>query len=76
MQQPKRKASKRQQLTTACQGQTKKYLLGVGVAMMGTMVAAPPANRSLHGSSRGKHQDELESRSGRVGTMGPETMVP
>lgn len=52
-----------------------KYLLGVGVAMMGTMVAAPPANGSLHGSSRGEHQDELKSRSSRVGAMGPETMV-
>lgn len=52
-----------------------KYLLGIGVAMMGTMVAAPPANGSLHGSSRGEHQDELKSRSSRVGAMGPETMV-
>lgn len=67
MQQPRK--------TNNCSQKKGKYLLGVGVAMMGTMVAAPPANGSLHGSSRSEHQDELKSRSSRVGAMGPETMV-
>lgn len=53
----------------------RNYLFGVSIAMVGTVVAAPPADGALHGTGRGNHENELEGGSSGICSMGPETMV-
>ena len=52
-----------------------RVLVGVGVAMVSTVVSRPPADRSLDGTSAKRSQEDLEWESGSVGRMCPESMI-
>lgn len=50
-------------------------LVGVGVSVMGTMIARPPTDRSLNGSSTNQSEEKFEWSTCGVRGVGPETMV-
>lgn len=52
-----------------------RVLVGVGVAVVGTVVASPPSDRSLHGTTTDGSQVDSQGESGRVRAVSPEAMV-
>ena len=50
-------------------------LVGVGVAVVGTVVAAPPADGTLNGTAANKGKEDAEWERGVVGLVCPEAMV-
>jgi hypothetical protein len=50
-------------------------LAGVGVAVVSTVVAAPPADRALNGTTTNKSEEDAQRKAGIVRLVCPETMV-
>lgn len=48
---------------------------GISVTMMGTVVAAPPADRTFNGTATNACEEKLQRERGRVRLVCPETMV-
>ena len=50
-------------------------LVGVGVAVVSAVVTGPPSDGALNGTAANSSQEDLERDGGRVGSVGPQTMV-
>lgn len=50
-------------------------LVGIGVAVVSTVVASPPADRTLDGTTTDGGQPDSQGQSGGIGSVSPETVV-
>lgn len=52
-----------------------RVLVGIGVAVMGTMSAGPPADGTLNGTTTNGSEEDLERETCGIRGMCPETMI-
>ena len=50
-------------------------LVGIGVAVMGTVVTSPPASRALNGTTTNSSPEDAERKCGTVGCMSPKAVI-